>query len=113
LNAGETCDDNQLPANGDGCSDMCLEEVGWWCSGMPSNCVPLLPNCGNNAQDGAETCDDGGTVALDGCNPICQIEPGFQCNGYSSICLGVCGDGLKVQGEICDDGNHLDVYGCI
>jgi cysteine-rich repeat protein len=46
IDGGENCDDNRLPANGDGCSITCQEEPGFACVGSPSLCGP-------------ETCGDG------------------------------------------------------
>ena len=44
------------------------------------------------------------------------MEPGFVCRQGSqalpSLCQGICGDGLEVHGEQCDDGNLLPGDGC-
>ena len=41
---------------------------------------------------------------------------GWDCQGGSSlgpdICVPICGDGLLVLTEVCDDGNDLDEKGC-
>ena len=34
-----------------------------------------------------------------------RVEPGFSCIGSPSACARICGDGLVVGGEGCDDGN--------
>lgn len=47
-------------------------------------------------------------VNLDGCNLQCKIEPGWTCTG--TTCVEICGDGLRVGDEVCDDGN---LGGCL
>jgi len=43
-------------------------------------------------------------------------KPGWNCTGGSltsaTICLPICGDGLKVGNEVCDDGNTISGDGC-
>ena len=56
--------------------------------------------CGDNAVDGNEQCDDGGTVSGDGCSSSCQLEGP------------ICGNGTVETGEQCDDGNGLSGDGC-
>jgi cysteine-rich repeat protein len=56
-------------------------------------------------------------VSGDGCDASCHVEDGFACNGGSmtatSICAQiVCGDGIRLGAEVCDDGNALDGDGC-
>lgn len=84
LDTGEECDDGNY-SNGDGCSDLCVQEV-----------------CGDGrVQTGlGEECDDGNTKAGDGCNATCRRE--------------VCGDGIlhAAIGEECDDGNTTAGDGC-
>eukprot|EP00434_Breviolum_minutum_P015683 symbB.v1.2.013816.t1/scaffold984.1/size146690/7 len=67
----------------------------------------------------AEQCDDGNNLAGDGCDPSCVIEPGWICVSQASEvnttalrCEPVCGDGLLVVGEACDDGNQNSGDGC-
>lgn len=66
----------------------------------------------------SEQCDDGNVNSGDGCNPDCQIEPGFDCVsvspaiGQPSDCRSICGDGITVGDEVCDDGNTTDGDGC-
>jgi len=37
-----------------------------------------------------------------------MFEAGWNCLnvGFTTICTGICGDGLKMSDEFCDDGNH-------
>jgi len=49
-----------------------------------------------------------------------MIENGWTCpftNGPGgtqiSNCVPICGDGLVVAGEVCDDGNNSDGLGCL
>ncbi len=108
IHPDETCDDGNGVA-GDGCSDFCLEEVGWNCSGEPSVCTL---NCGNGALDEDEACDDGGTAGEDGCDAACQVEDGWSCDGEPSVCALDCSNGSLDPGEACDDGNPSSGDGC-
>jgi len=72
----ELCDDGNVTA-GDGCSDSCKIELGWKCSGSPSQCSHTT--CGDKKVEGAEGCDDGNALPFDGCSADCKIEPGFMC----------------------------------
>lgn len=76
------------------------------------------PTCGNARQDSGETCDDGNARSGDGCSANCQSEQGWRCfevelgGATPSVCNTVCGDGLRVGGEACDDGNRTLNDGC-
>src|SRR4051794_38539611 len=62
--------------------------------------------CGNGALDPAEACDDTNTVDGDDCSADCkQVESGFTCTRVGTACASLCGDGVRVGDEICDDGN--------
>lgn len=83
INAGESCDDNNI-SSGDGCSSTCQVETGFSCSGSPSVCTST---CGDGiVAPGAEQCDDANLNNGDGCNSSCIIEPGYNCSGSPSIC---------------------------
>ncbi|KAJ1477077.1 hypothetical protein T484DRAFT_1631721 [Baffinella frigidus] len=129
---GETCDDRNL-IPGDGCTPNCTVELGYKCAacgdantallapkvGAPDTCHEI---CGDGVRlAGQLACDDGGNVAGDGCSPSCAWELGWACcsSGCSdrqavgrSVCTGICGDGYKVSGEACDDGNTRGADGC-
>jgi fibro-slime domain-containing protein len=100
----ELCDDGNL-TTGDGCSDTCRIELGWKCSGNPSQCTHTT--CGDKKVEGAEGCDDGNALPFDGCSADCQNEPDCK----SGSCTSRCGDGIVVHEE-CDDGNNVDGDGC-
>ena len=68
------------------------------------------PACGDGVTQGAESCDDGNTLAGDGCSPQCLIEQGFRCDDEG--CEAICGDGLSTSVELCDDGNTNANDGC-
>jgi len=51
-------------------------------------------------------------VSGDGCSSTCLVEVGYQCVGMPSVCNGVCGDGVIVGGETCDDHNTLACGTC-
>ncbi len=119
LQSGEQCDDgNEQPA--DGCNPTCLVEAGWSCAYDPasvpqSSCTPV---CGDGVVAGPEGCDDCPTTGCtptggDGCSATCTLEAGWSCVGSTtSNCSTVCGDGLLVGAEGCDDGNYFDGDGC-
>ena len=122
----ETCDDGNN-VSGDGCSDACKLELGYYCEtpGQPCEAVTVDPEpddgndqpsdpslCGNNVLDASETCDDGNKTPGDGCSGVCQIEQGWDCPEGKNCVQIVCGDG-KVEGnEKCDDRNTTDGDGC-
>ena len=63
-----------------------------------------------------ESCEDGNLFDGDGCSSSCIIETGWTCSSVVgppefSTCTPICGDGLNVFGEICDDG-VLEGIGC-
>jgi cysteine-rich repeat protein len=103
----EGCDDGNTAPN-DGCSEICQEELGWHCTGEPSQCVPV---CGDGLILGSEQCDDGNLSGGDGCSSLCDIEPGWTCQGEPSQCTR-CGNGTIEAGEACDDGNVSPGDGC-
>lgn len=90
----EDCDDgNNEP--GDGCSENCLVEAGWNCSGsygLLSDCSGQP--CGDGVVEGSEVCDDGGLAPGDGCSATCQPEAGWFCvkGGPCSQCGAQIGD---------------------
>ena len=100
----ELCDDGNLTP-GDGCSATCKIELGWKCSGGPSQCSHTT--CGDKKVEGAEGCDDGNAFPFDGCSADCQNEPDCK----TGSCMSACGDGIVVR-EDCDDGNNVDGDGC-
>lgn len=119
VETGEECDDGNT-TSGDGCSEICEEEI--------------LPTCGDDNVDAGEECDDGNNTNGDGCSKKCVIEfcgdgkvrGAEQCDdanttngdGCSSTCLievvkkPICGDGTLDAGEGCDDGNTTNGDGC-
>lgn len=121
---GEACDDGNT-ASGDGCADCVLEPT---CTADSCSTV-----CGDgiHVADAGEECDDGNLSPFDGCDEQCQIEDGFACMTTASAlpstkapiegtasarteCESVCGDGIAVADEACDDGdaNGPDYGGC-
>ncbi len=92
----EQCDDGNITP-GDGCNAACR-----------------LFQCGDTLLDAPfEECDDGNTQADDGCDGnFCFAETGFACAGAPSTCSAICGDGLILGLEACDDNNLTDGDGC-
>lgn len=78
----ERCDDGNVEV-GDGCSDLCLPESGFVCTGAPSICV----ECGNGVVEQGETCDDGNRTNGDGCNTACELEPNDTIHVYEQSCV--------------------------
>ena len=117
----EECDDGNVE-NGDGCSTNCVIEMGYSCivgNKFPSTCTAI---CGDGRVVEGEACDDGNRLNLDGCSGECTIELGFECTTNHSMvadlsttvstCTSICGDGVVVDGEACDDHNVHDQDGC-
>jgi fibro-slime domain-containing protein len=118
----EQCDDGNT-ASGDGCSATCQLEPGYACgpdqwhpTALSTQCYATV--CGDGHKEGTEQCDDGNTIPFDGCSPTCTNEP--KC-GYPNPnndpplpyqCFSVCGDGIKMPDEACDDGNLQNGDGC-
>ena len=48
----------------------------------------------------------------DGCSDRCETEAGYSCEGEPSTCGSVCGDGLVIANEECDDGGTQSSDGC-
>lgn len=115
------CDDGNM-MSGDGCDNFCLVESGHTCVDDVNRltwCAAVFPGCGNGVPElPVEVCDDGNLVDSDGCASDClSVEVGFECVvGYTpvsaSVCAAVCGDGMMVGPELCDDGNTVDNDGC-
>ena len=57
---------------------------------------------------GLEICDEGPNPV--GCSNCERPIDGFECN--SGNCTSICGDGLIVDNEACDDGNTVSGDGC-
>lgn len=72
-------------------------------------------------------CDDGNFDSRDGCDEKCMRDCHFAClDCWEGVCYGCdkgwyeeqsicnfrCGDGLKTEAELCDDGNSTDYDGC-
>ncbi len=100
----EECDDYNTDA-GDGCSVSCAVESGYECSGRPSVCVDI-----DECATGTDNCDTNATCAntVGGFN--CTCDTGFEGDGVT--CSPICGDGLVVSGEPCDDGANENGDGC-
>lgn len=64
------------------------------------NCT-LICNFDGALQTG-ELCDDGNAINGDGCSS-CMVDTGYSCNAAGNVCTPVCGDGLVVGNETCDD----------
>ncbi|CAJ1437050.1 unnamed protein product [Effrenium voratum] len=135
LRGGEACDDGNL-VQGDGCDQNCAVEDSWVCCDPApgttgSKCSPGFAvdrelicgaqTCGDGRRDDGEGCDDGNNISADGCSPRCEVDAGYACTPMAprgpgryvpDHCEAICGDGLLVQGEECDDGNQVSGDGC-
>jgi cysteine-rich repeat protein len=140
LDLGEQCDDGNLTP-GDGCDEKCqlqnicgnglVESIGEspeQCddgNDIPTDgCSECKLDCGNGRLEVkdkyVEACDDNNHLSGDGCSSSCQVEDGYYCTVVPSPSFGemtacypvVCGDGLIVPPEACDDDNQLPNDGC-
>lgn len=48
----------------------------------------------------------------DGCSSLCLVETGWDCGTSYTECETICGDGLTLNTEECDDGNEFSGDGC-
>ena len=99
---GETCDDGN--AETESCA-YGLEA----CTVCDANCdltAGVARFCGDGFQNvtEGELCDDANADDGDGCGSSCQVETGYACAG--TTCEPICGDGIVVGTETCDDGNN-------
>ena len=83
----DQCDDALVAQSGDGCSDACTTEMGWFCTGGSTNssdtCFEI---CGDGRHVGEEECDDGDLDGGDGCS-------GQGGDGCDALCSGGGGSG--------------------
>lgn len=104
--APEECDDGGLNGTiGDGCSSTCR----YTCVSTDStrNCASTNPCVGQG------TCNDTTHV----CTVGMKLMDGTACGSGGSCVMGVCtqaicGDGVRVTSEQCDDGNTANLDGC-
>ncbi|MBR4984699.1 MAG: DUF4215 domain-containing protein [Proteobacteria bacterium] len=102
------CDDGNLDL-GDGCSNECQVEKGFYCDANGTNCHT---ECGDWYIAGNEVCDDSNTEDGDGCSADCmQIEEGWECEnlGNATFCMRLeCGDAVvqNALNEVCDYGEE-------
>ena len=73
--------------------------------------------CGDGVYDSAtEECDLGFSDNLDGCTNQCKYASPNTCttetNGDITCVLKSCGDGIRQENELCDDGID-DGFGCV
>ena len=120
----EICDDG-IRLNNKGCLPNCTGSIpGWSCTPgdniTASSCSEI---CDDGLIVGVETCDDFNQFGSNesstnpwGCNSNCIGEVvGWNCtlrSGTWSNCFEICGDGIIVGRETCDDGNLTDNEGC-
>ena len=111
IGPGENCDDAN-PDAGDGCSEACLQEFGYICSGEGAD--TCVSTCGDGKKASDEVCDDENNDSGDGCREDCQaVEFGYGCAGLQpSTCGSLCGDGRRASDEQCDDGGLTAEDGC-
>ena len=116
----EVCDDN-IKNDHLGCNPDCSGVLPpFICEGGDTTTASICyPKCNDGLVYFPERCDDGPQpLNLKGCNDFCSAAlPGWTCSGGShttrSICSPICGDGLVVGNEACDDGIKNDNAGCL
>ncbi len=69
------------------------------CSEPANDCDTVFLDCGEH----------GSCAMVDG-EPTCQCDANFMME--SDVCIPVCGDGVVVGGEVCDDGDTVAGDGC-
>ncbi|CAD8157663.1 unnamed protein product [Paramecium pentaurelia] len=75
-----------------------------------SICLPCDPSC-KKCINKSDTCTDCMVYQNDGSGCVmCNQDQGYQVQGDQ--CVNICGDGIKVQNEQCDDGNLDNNDGC-
>jgi len=108
------CDDDNTTA-GDGCSAVCVEELGFDCVGTPSVCDEV---CGDGLVVGVEVCDGSNLDGLTDCTGLGYVNAGTltclaNCSDYDTAgCAPSCGNGAVEPGETCDDGGTANGDGC-
>ncbi len=67
----------------------------------------------------SEDCEDGNTASGDGCDANCKFEAGwtptqmpYSTDKNRTVFTAICGDGIVVSAEACDDGTPSDGLGC-
>ena len=114
----DQCDDGNTQSFDGWSSSWQIEKLFKW-----DNTVGLSPitECiytwGNSNYESQyfEDWDDGDTKNNDGWSSSCLIETGWNCintAGSKSTWTSICGDGIMVRFEICDDGDASDNIGC-
>ncbi len=89
----------------------------------PSNlCLGGFCSCTGSEQCGGNACVGGfcanipasnDLIGLASCTTSSQCPTGMLCqNGYCAPDLALCGNGIADAGEVCDDGNDVDIDGC-
>ncbi|CAD8153745.1 unnamed protein product [Paramecium octaurelia] len=105
-------------------NNKCLECIdNYYLDKNKNKCIEL---CNDNIIVGQEICEDMNSLLYDGCYNCqlscqsscqnCSINGCLSClQGYrliGNLCQSICGDGLKVPEEDCDDGNLIPFDGC-
>ncbi len=82
LDKGEECDDGAT-TSGDGCSEFCLVEIGFVCTGeQKAQCSSLdVAQCGDGVVEGDELCDFGSKNGIP-----CQPKEGASCSYCDEAC---------------------------
>ena len=136
--AEEVCDDGNTVDN-DGCSSLCILEPKFNCANVTLNgslmteCSPCMANCDSCLTSVSDcdicsalylyTLDAAGNVSclIDCSNyPNCKSCDTNKCTlcirGFgpanSYLCEPICGDGVEMNGEQCDDNNTVNNDGC-
>ena len=103
IEGDEACDGTAL--GGATCALLAdLQEGIVSCSPTCEHDVSGCHTCGNGILEGPETCDDNNRTRDDGCADNCQVEALWECHGAPSVCAPICGDGVVLTAEACDEG---------
>ncbi|MFC1787803.1 LamG-like jellyroll fold domain-containing protein [Patescibacteria group bacterium] len=116
IETDEQCDDNNL-VNSDGCSDACVIETSYDCTGQPSSCSYVLDSDGDSVMDAFDACDSTGVAPMSNLIGYWAFEEGYGDVAYDSSgsedgdlrynpirVTGQVGEGLQLDGGGTSDG---------
>ncbi len=102
----ETCDDAGTTA-GDGCSDTCMTEPGYACTGMPSDCNDI-----DECADMTDTCDDNATCTNIEGSYTCACNAGYDGDGMTCTDIDECADMTDTCDENASCSNDTGSFTC-
>ena len=75
-------------------------------------CDPNCAECFGPSADECEACAPGRNLKMNSCSR-CEDTPGFTADPFDDgLCIEICGDGLDLGFNECEDGNLFNLDGC-